>query len=157
VTIKSFLTFQVHYDNETKFFFSAWVIFSMALSAFLFIPSCQLDEPVHSSAPIANRTPAPDVPAILQVPAGQEVSYHTYATGVQVYVSTETAPGVFNWVFKAPVADLFANAAFNGQVGTHYAGPTWESNSGSKVVAARLQGITVDPDAILVAPGCCVF
>jgi hypothetical protein len=36
----------------------------------------------------------------------------------------------------------------NGQIGTHYAGPTWESRSGSKVVAARLAGCTPDTTAI---------
>jgi hypothetical protein len=51
-------------------------------------------------------------------------------------------------VFKEPIANLYGNANFNGQTGTHYAGPTWESNSGSKIVGVRLQGTTVDTDAI---------
>ena len=33
-------------------------------------------------------------------------------------------------------------------VGIHYAGPTWESASGSKVVAAVVDSCTPDPDAI---------
>ena len=36
----------------------------------------------------------------------------------------------------------------NGIVGIHYAGPTWESNSGSKVVGTVLERCTPDPDAI---------
>jgi hypothetical protein len=36
----------------------------------------------------------------------------------------------------------------DGQVGTHYVGPTWESNSGSKVVGVRVAGCTPDPTAI---------
>jgi hypothetical protein len=33
-------------------------------------------------------------------------------------------------------------------VGTHFAGPTWESNSGSKVVGQRLAACTPDPNSI---------
>jgi hypothetical protein len=31
---------------------------------------------------------------------------------------------------------------------THYGGPTWEARDGSTVKAARVDGVTVDPDAI---------
>jgi hypothetical protein len=51
----------------------------------------------------------------------------------------------FSWVFDAPRATLVGD---NGQViGTHFAGPTWQAN-GSKVVAARVDGVTVDNTAI---------
>jgi hypothetical protein len=43
---------------------------------------------------------------------------------------------------------LCASANYRGKVGIHYRGPTWESNSGSKVVAARLFGCSPDPTAI---------
>lgn len=114
----------------------------------LFFASCQQEDTFGASAPITTRSTAPEVPAILEVGEGYRVSYHTYAAGVQVYVSTETSPGVYGWVFKEPIATLYRDADFHGVVGTHYAGPTWESNSGSSVVAARLEGVTVDPDAI---------
>src|SRR5262249_47684332 len=45
-------------------------------------------------------------------------------------------------------AVLFADAGDNGAVGTHYAGPTWETNSSSKVVGMVLERCTPDPDAI---------
>lgn len=89
---------------------------------------------------------APELPAVcqtLQVAAGNEVAFHTYASGVQVYRWNGTA-----WVFVEPVANLFAARNFRGQVGTHYAGPTWESNSGSKVVAKRVDGCTPNASAI---------
>jgi len=90
---------------------------------------------------------APELPAglcdSLQVPAGNEVAFHAYASGVQVYRWSGTA-----WVFVEPVANLFADRNYHGQVGTHYAGPTWESNSGSKVVASRLTGCTPNASAI---------
>jgi hypothetical protein len=90
---------------------------------------------------------APDLPPnlceSLQVPAGNEVAFHAYASGVQVYKWSGTA-----WVFVEPVANLFADRNYHGQVATHYAGPTWESNSGSKVVAKRLAGCIPDASAI---------
>ena len=66
-----------------------------------------------------------------------------YATGSQIYRWDGTS-----WVFVEPAATLFANVDYTGQVGTHYRGPTWESNSGGKVVGARLYGCTPDPTAI---------
>jgi hypothetical protein len=79
----------------------------------------------------------------LQVPAGNEVAYHTYAEGVQIYRWNGAS-----WSFVGPEADLYANAGGNGLVGTHYAGPTWESNSGSKVVGTVLERCTPDATAI---------
>jgi hypothetical protein len=52
------------------------------------------------------------------------------------------------WTFVAPSAGLFANAGFNGKIGSHYAGPTWESVSGSKVVGAVLKRCPGAPNAI---------
>ena len=94
-----------------------------------------------------NRAPA--VPAALQVPDGNKVEFHAYAIGVQIYVcqniSTTETPQ-YAWVFKAPEAVLYDSD--QNPVGIHYAGPTWESESGSKVVGTRLAGATVDPTAI---------
>lgn len=95
-----------------------------------------------------NDNRAPEVPATLQVPAGNKPSFHAYAVGVQLYLWTinPTNAALGSWVFKAPEAVLFdANANI---VGIHYAGPTWESNSGSKVVGARVAGVTRDAGAI---------
>ena len=78
----------------------------------------------------------------IQVGAGNEVAFHAYALGVQVYKWNGTA-----WVFVEPVANLYADAGYRGLVGTHYAGPTWESNSGSKVVGRRVAGTGCTPDA----------
>jgi len=91
---------------------------------------------------------APDVPAALQVPDGNKVSYHAFAVGVQIYVATPsiTDPTTLVWTFRAPEAVLFDNDG--DVVGIHYAGPTWESESGSKVVGARVSGVTVDATAI---------
>jgi len=89
---------------------------------------------------------APETPTRITVEEGHKVHFHAYAVGVQIYVCRETAPGVFEWVFKAPEAVLYDND--ENIVGIHYGGPTWESNSGSFVIGARVDGVTVDPTAI---------
>lgn len=78
----------------------------------------------------------------LQVEAGNGLAFRTYAMGVQVYSWNGAS-----WTFVEPVATLFADARYKGEVGTHYVGPTWESNSGSKVVAARVPGTGCTPDS----------
>ncbi len=91
---------------------------------------------------------APNVPANLVVPDGNKVEFHVFAVGVQIYVWTVTGAGG-SWVFQAPEAMLFANSGLRGGgVGKHFAGPTWESNSGSQVVGRRLAASTVDSTAI---------
>src|SRR5262249_6160382 len=79
----------------------------------------------------------------LQVPAGKKGAFHAYAEGVPIY----RWDGM-GWTFVAPEATLFADAGHQGVVGTHYAGPTWESASGSKVVGTVLARATADPNAI---------
>lgn len=95
-----------------------------------------------------------EIPAILEVPEGNKLAYRVYATGVQIYEVRRSAtnPNVFVWVNTAPSADLYIQPNFNNLVGTHYGGPTWDFIQGpfkdEKVVATRLQGVTVDATAI---------
>lgn len=94
-----------------------------------------------------NNNNAPDLPSALcddlQVPPGNKVAFRVYAVGVQIYRWNGT-----NWVFVEPVATLFADANYHRKVGTHYGGPTWESNGGSKVIATRLASCSPEPTAI---------
>jgi hypothetical protein len=87
----------------------------------------------------AGRTPELPSPICdkVNVEAGNEVSAHVYALGVQIYRWSGT-----NWVFIAPEATLYGDPCYFGQVGIHYAGPTWEANDGSFVKAARVDGCT---------------
>jgi hypothetical protein len=78
-----------------------------------------------------NRVPDLGSCGNLEVDAGNKVAFQVYAEGVQIYRWDGAS-----WVFVAPEAVLTADAAGSGIVGTHYAGPTWESNSGSTVVGA---------------------
>jgi hypothetical protein len=91
----------------------------------------------------------PDLPegcSSIQVEAGNEVAFHAYAIGVQIYRWNGSA-----WTLLAPDAKLYADAGYNGKVGFHYGGPTWESNSGSKVIAARVPNTGCTPDTTAVA------
>lgn len=85
----------------------------------------------------------PPVCGTINVPAGNRLVHRTYALGVQIYKWNGTA-----WDFVAPEANLYSSRRFRGKVGTHYAGPTWESESGSYVIGRRVQGCDPDPTAI---------
>jgi hypothetical protein len=63
------------------------------------------------------------------------------ASGVQIYTwqakpSEGKTPQSYQWVFKAPEADL--SGSDGGKIGRHYAGPTWEAVDGSKVVGGLI-------------------
>jgi|SRR6476646_9683427 len=97
---------------------------------------------------IAKASDVPDLPAqcvSIEVQAGNTLAFHAYARGVQIYRWNGAS-----WDFVAPVASLFAEPRYFGEVGSHYVGPTWESKSGSKVVGRRVlgTGCTPDPNAI---------
>jgi hypothetical protein len=107
------------------------------LAVFLLAPGV----PAGADAGYENREPdLSDFPK-LQVGEGYRVAFHAYAEGVQIYKWDGT-----NWVFVAPEAVLYDQD--DEEVGIHYAGPTWESNSGSKVRAAVLEKVTADADSI---------
>jgi hypothetical protein len=78
--------------------------------------------------------PPSDVPAALQVPAGQKLTRMLHATGVQIYqckASTKD-PSRYTWVYQEPKAELSDRSGKD--IAHHYAGPTWEADDGSKVV-----------------------
>jgi hypothetical protein len=99
-------------------------------------------------------TRQPEVPVGLTVPAGNKVSFHAYAEGVQIYKATPSRddPTKLVWTFAAPEAVLFDTDGVIVGIHYAYAGPTypaWESESGSKVVATRtVPPVVVDPTAI---------
>ena len=107
--------------------------------------------PHQAGAVLATRSgvsahhPVPELGAcsVLAAPAGSKLAHHMYARGVQVYHWNGTS-----WSFDGPLAELYADAAGQGQVGIHYGGPTWESNSGSTVIGAVVVRCTPDANAI---------
>lgn len=85
---------------------------------------------------------APAVPFEIAVPVGHKVHFHGFAQGVQIY----TWNGV-DWGSAVPRATLFDDEG--NVVASHFAGPTWRSNSGSEVVGALPpKSVIVDPDSI---------
>src|SRR5262245_6501855 len=96
--------------------------------------------PVGADPGNDNRAPdLSDCPE-LKVESGNKVAFQALGVGVQIYRWDGTS-----WVFVAPEAVLYHG---NGQVATHFAGPTWESNSGSIVVGTVIDRCSPDPDAI---------
>jgi Protein of unknown function (DUF3455) len=65
-----------------------------------------------------------------------------YGQGVQRYVCNPKAQaaGTFEWTLKEPVAKL--NDDQNREIGTHFAGPSWQLADGSKVVKKKVLGTT---------------
>jgi hypothetical protein len=86
-------------------------------------------------AAIAGCASVPSVPGPLNVPAGQSLIKQLRGAGVQIYEchAAKSDPAQFEWVFKGPEANLLTKGG--RVVGKHYAGPTWEANDGSRVVA----------------------
>jgi hypothetical protein len=69
------------------------------------------------------------VPDSIKAADSESLARIVPANGVQIYECRDS-----KWVFVAPEAQLFdANGRL---IGKHYAGPTWESADGSKVVGA---------------------
>jgi hypothetical protein len=85
------------------------------------------------------------VPAALAPAADQTIKASLLGVGVQIYMCNATATG-FAWTFVAPQANLLDDC--DKLVGTHFIGPTWQSNDGSSVVAAKAAGATVDASAV---------
>jgi len=121
---------------KIKSVFALLVLLSVAGLSSAVVPATRASAPSDS----------PDLPSPLcdsiTVEDGNKLAFRVYALGVQIYRWNGTA-----WAFVGPEATLFADDHYNGEVGTHYVGPTWESNSGSKVVAARVPGTGCTPDS----------
>ena len=127
-----------------------WLRRAFVVTVAVFLGGCGYEEPVGLDGPSTVRTPDAEQFAVnlagcdsLRAPEGSKLAFHAYATGAQIYRWSGAA-----WTFVAPSAGLFANAGFNGEIGAHYAGPTWESVSGSKVVGAVLKRCPGEPNAI---------
>ncbi|WP_394831403.1 DUF3455 domain-containing protein [Pendulispora rubella] len=102
---------------------------------------------LFSCRPAAEK--APTVPPAIAVPEGAVVVLKAHAEGVQRYMCKTPPEGKasFAWTLVAPEADLFD--ASGKRIGKHYAGPTWEDLSGTKVVGEmKAKADSPDPNAI---------
>jgi len=96
----------------------------------------------RSLAAHASDNRAPVVPTAIAVPAGNQVHFHGFGQGVQMYTWNGS-----NWGSAVPEATLFD--ARGNVVAIHFAGPTWEGNDGSQVVGSAVPPtVTVDTNAI---------
>ena len=88
-----------------------------------------------ASQPMVNNA---ELPEAVRVPAGNTQSMFTVGSGEITYECREKKDmaGAFEWAFVAPVATL--TDAKGMVVGKYYAGPTWESNDGSKVTGKQV-------------------
>jgi hypothetical protein len=132
-----------------------WLTPAFVVAAAVLLSACSSERPLapdsrpaiesalESSSALASQAPDLDSCEKLNVSDTTKVVFRAFATGVQIYRWNGTT-----WSFVAPEATLFANADGTGEIGIHYAGPTWASNSGSKVVAAVIDRCTPDTTAI---------
>ena len=105
--------------------------------AVLLLSSCKKNqEPDTRSAEFKiSESEKLSIPASIDIPAnapGGNTRVATfYAVGVQKYKAQQKAdnPGVFEWVFVAPQADLYDIT--NNKVGNHSAGPSWQLTGGA--------------------------
>ena len=112
------------------------------------------DSPVGLAMTAPSGTPAGDASAghrfpdlstcpELAAPAGSILVLHAFGKGVQIYHWDGTS-----WGAPVPSATLYADAGDHGVVATHFAGPTWRSNSGSTVVGTVANRCTPDAASI---------
>jgi hypothetical protein len=93
-------------------------------------------------AETGNDNRAPEVPQEIAVGPGNKVHFHGFAVGVQIYTWDGSS-----WGPATPSATLFDDDG--NIVASHFAGPTWKSNSGSEVVGALPpKSVMVDDTAI---------
>ena len=84
---------------------------------------------------------SPAVPDNLKPPAGEKLVRQVRGEGDQIY----TCDGS-NWTLAGPEAKLFDEAGH--QVGSHFAGPTWEWSDGSRVAGRPIANATPDAESI---------
>jgi len=134
-------------DSMTNSNFRTMSRIAMALAVGLPMTGCAMavEESESSQGEALSAKSAPPVPSALAVPDGNRLAFHFDAIGVQIYACQPLVSG-FGWVFQAPEAKLFGRGGHIA--GTHYAGPTWEANDGSKVIGAKVASFVSDPSAI---------
>ena len=96
-----------------------------------------------SLATAASAGAPPDV-SQLTPPAGAKLVLKAHATGSQIYTCKAGTDGAFQWVLKAPEADLHDHKG--AVIGHHFAGPTWKHKDGSEVTGKASAHVD-SPDA----------
>jgi hypothetical protein len=131
-----------------------WFGHSLLVVTAAFASACANESPVAATsarvsagvADVSDGNRLPDLTACpaLAAPEGSTLLLHAFGIGVQIYHWNGTS-----WGAATPAATLYADSAGHGQVATHFAGPSWRSNSGSTVVGTVINRCT--PDAASIA------
>src|SRR5689334_8778837 len=86
---------------------------------------------IMSIAPAVVHAQGPEIPAAVQVPAGQTLLFRAFATGTQNYTCDAATS---KWIFAQPWANLTDEGG--EPMGIHGRGPFWASYDGSRVVGS---------------------
>jgi hypothetical protein len=134
--------------SATRWFGRSLVIITAALSS-----ACANDASITATtargvlpvADVSDGNRLPDLTACPQLaaPEGSTLMLHAFGIGFQIYHWNGTT-----WGAATPSAGIYADAGGNGQVATHFAGPSWQSTSGSKVVGTVINRCTPDVASI---------
>src|SRR6185369_3698382 len=91
----------------------------------------------------------PELPAgcdSIQVPEGNKLAFHAYARGAQVYKWNGAT-----WDFVAPVATLYAESDYFGEVVRTMLAHSGKARAAAKVKAARVPDTGCVPDSSAIA------
>ena len=131
-----------------------WFGRSMVVMTAALASACATDAPVATTlsrgvtvtADITSGNRLPDLTACPQLaaPVGSQLLLHAFGIGVQIYHWNGTS-----WGVATPAATIYADAGGQGEIASHFAGPTWQSNSGGSVVGTVASRCT--PDAASIA------
>jgi hypothetical protein len=124
----------------------SWVVIATALTS-----ACSDHAPTAATtsrlaaADLSNGNRFPDLTGCehLAAPDGSTLVLRAFGIGVQIYHWNGTS-----WGTATPSATLYADVGGHGAVADHFAGPTWQSHSGGKVVGTVIDRCTPDAASI---------
>ena len=129
-----------------------WFGRSLVVMTAVVASACANDASVATMGPgktavadITDGNRLPDLTACPQLtaPNGSTLVLHAFGIGFQIYHWNGTS-----WGAATPSATIYADAGGNGAVASHFAGPTWQSNSGGSVVGTVANRCVPDPASI---------
>ena len=128
-----------------------WLGRYIVLVAAAISSACAADTPVAPvdraavAADIIDGNRLPDLASCekLAAPVGSTLVLRAFGIGFQVYHWSGTS-----WGPATPDATIYADAGGTGVIATHFAGPTWQANSGGKVVGTVAERCPVDAASI---------
>lgn len=132
---------------------SRWVGRSLLVGAAALASACSDVAPVAPTtarngaavADISSGNRLPDLASCPQLaaPEGSTLLFHGFGIGVQIYHWNGTS-----WGVATPSATIYADAGGQGKIADHFAGPSWQTTSGSKVVGTVANRCTPDVASI---------